>query len=133
MRRRTLKHRRRGTRRNTWGYHLCVDAGKCDPDAIRSKEVIRAFVKELVERIDMKAYGPPRIVMFGTGDKKGYTLVQLIETSDITCHFSEDTGAAYLDIFSCKTFSPQVALNVFDKYFHPQSKCVRFFHRQARV
>jgi hypothetical protein len=81
----------------------------------------------------MKAYGPPRIVMFGAGDKKGYTLVQLIETSNITCRFSEDTGAAYLDVFSCKAFPRHVALEIFDKYFHPQSKRVRFFHRQARV
>ena len=115
-----------------WGHHLCVDAGGCDPASIRSKEVIHAFVTDLVDAIHMKAYGKPRIVRFGASDKKGYTLVQLIETSNIMCHFSEDTNSAYLDVFSCKPFPPQVAIKVFDKYFHSQSKKVRFFHRQAR-
>lgn len=135
--RQTRKHhqRRNKTQKRSsyhWGHHLCVDAAGCDPNAIRSKEAIRAFVTELVKAIDMKAYGKPRIVRFGTTDKKGYTLVQLIETSDITCHFSEDTNSAYLDVFSCKPFSPKTAIYVFDKHFHSQSKKIRFFHRQAR-
>ena len=77
--RKTQKNRTKT--RGRWGYHLIVDARDCDPTAIRSKETIRAFVKELVKAIDMVAFGPPQIVMFGTGNKKGYTLVQLIWTS----------------------------------------------------
>lgn len=129
------KQRRNNTLKRSsyhWGHHLCMDASQCDPDAIRSKQVIHDFATELVERIHMKAYGKPRIIRFGTADKKGYTLVQLIETSDITCHFVEDTNAAYLDVFSCKLFSPKIAIQVFDKYFHSGSKRVRFFHRLAQ-
>ena len=124
-RRHTIKHR------PAWGTHLCVDAAGCDHAALCSKETIRAFVKELVKEIDMKAYGPPRIVRFGMGNKMGYTLVQLIETSDITAHFCEETNAIYLDVFSCKPFDPKTALRVFDKYFHSQRKRVRLIKRQA--
>jgi S-adenosylmethionine decarboxylase len=115
-----------------WGYHLTLDAGECDHDAIRSKATIAAFTKELVEKIDMVAYGPPRIVMFGTGGKKGYTLVQLIETSNITAHFVEEVDAVYLDVFSCKKFKSSDALAVFKKYFKPKSLVKRMFTRQAR-
>lgn len=122
------------TRKNTcWGYHLTLDAGECDHDAIRSKATIAAFTKELVEKIDMVAYGPPRIVMFGTGGKKGYTLVQLIETSNITAHFVEEVDAVYLDVFSCKKFDSAVALGVFKKYFKPKSIVKRVFTRQAKA
>jgi S-adenosylmethionine/arginine decarboxylase-like enzyme len=115
-----------------WGYHLTLDAGECDHAAIRSKATIAAFTKELVEKIDMVAYGPPRIVMFGTGGKKGYTLVQLIETSNITAHFVEEVDAVYLDVFSCKKFKTSDALAVFKKYFKPKTLIKRIFTRQAK-
>jgi len=118
-------------KKQRWGYHLIVNAANCNPESIRSKETIRAFVKSLVSAIDMKAYGAPRIVMFGKGLQKGYTLVQLIETSDITCHFAEETNDAYFDVFSCKIFDPAVALKVFQTYFQPTKIQKKFFTRQA--
>lgn len=123
-----VRHTRKA---NVWGYHLTIDAGGCDHEAIRSKETIAAFTKELVEKIEMVAYGKPRIVMFGEGDKKGYTLVQLIETSDITAHFVEETDAVYLDLFSCKKYSVSTAIAVFKKYFKPRTMIKRFIKRQA--
>ena len=57
------------------------------------------------------------IVMFGTGNKKGYTLVQLIETSNICAHFVEETNDMYLDVFSCKTFEEDVVKNLVSQYF----------------
>ena len=124
--------RKQKTRKQkSWGYHMMLDASKCNPDAIRSKKTIAAFVKELVNAIDMIAFGKPRIVMFGSGNKKGYTLVQFIETSDITAHFVEETNDVYLDVFSCKTFDPKVAIRVFDKYFASGHKKVHYIKRQA--
>jgi S-adenosylmethionine/arginine decarboxylase-like enzyme len=123
--------RKRSSRRACWGYHLIVDARDCDLNAIRSKETIRAFVKELVKEIDMVAFGPPQIVMFGTGNKKGYTLVQLIETSCISAHFVEEFNDVYLDVFSCKAFKQDDALAVFQKYFGPASVKTRFLTRKA--
>jgi S-adenosylmethionine/arginine decarboxylase-like enzyme len=114
-----------------WGYHLIVDAGDCNPDSLRSKSTIAKFAKELVSKIDMTAYGEPQIVMFGSGHVKGFTLVQLIETSDITCHFAEETNDAYFDVFSCKIFDPTVALKVFQTYFQPTKIQKKFFTRQA--
>ena len=123
----------RHTRKNKkpWGQHLIVDAGGCDPAALRSKETIRAFSKELVDKIGMVAYGEPRIVMFGTGLQKGYTLVQLIETSNISAHFVEETNDIYLDVFSCKPFRTEAAIAVFKEFFHPARLSTRTLKRQA--
>ena len=117
------------TNRTHWGYHLMIDAFKCEPHALRSKSTIADFSKNLVKCIDMVAYGPPKIVMFGTGNKKGYTLVQLIETSNITAHFVEETNDIYLDIFSCKKFDENVAINCFRKYFKPSRIKKHFIKR----
>lgn len=114
-----------------WGYHLIVNASNCDHDAIRSKKTIAEFTKDIVNKVDMVAYGPPRIVMFGTGNKKGYTLVQLIETSDITAHFVEETNDMYFDLFSCKPYDPKVAIATLQKFFNPKKMNTHFIKRQA--
>jgi len=104
----------------TWGKHLILDAAGCSPKMIGCPIVIGNFAKDLVKRIDMVAYGNPHIVMFGTGNKKGYTLVQLIETSNICAHFVEENNSMYLDVFSCKDFDPQVVEEAVKEYFDAQ-------------
>jgi S-adenosylmethionine/arginine decarboxylase-like enzyme len=93
----------------------------CDKAAITSKEKLATFVKDLVVKIDMKAYGEPIIEHFATHDpaKGGYSLVQLIETSAITGHFVDENGDAYLDIFSCKPFTMETALEVVSEHLKP--------------
>ena len=116
---------------NSWGYHLIINAGNCDPKALRSKSTIIAFTKALVKEIKMVAFGQPRVVMFGSGNKKGYTLVQLIETSNICAHFVEETNDIYLDIFSCKKFNIADAIHLFKKVFQPKRIEKIFIKRQA--
>jgi S-adenosylmethionine/arginine decarboxylase-like enzyme len=91
--------------------------------------MIEAFARDLVNAIDMKAYGDPQIVHFGSEDKAGYTLVQLIETSNITAHFSEDTGSAFVNVFSCRWFNKQVVKEVVSNYFEPEVVLMNFTER----
>lgn len=118
---------------NSWGKHMIIDAAKCSGHSIRCSKTIYNFTKELVKRIDMVAYGEPQIVMFGTGNKKGYTLVQLIETSNITAHFVEETNDMYLDVFSCKDFDPHVVTGVVADYFNPHDVTTHVLTRQAQL
>jgi len=67
----------------------------------------------------MVPYGKPQIVHFGTGNKAGYTLVQLIETSNIVAHFVEEYDDMYLDVFSCKEFSPDTVETIVRNHFRP--------------
>jgi S-adenosylmethionine/arginine decarboxylase-like enzyme len=117
----------------SWGYHLMIDAAGCVPQSIRCSSNINAFAKRLVHKIDMVAFGDPQIVMFGSGNKKGYTLVQLIETSNITAHFCEETNDVYIDVFSCKPFETKDVMEVVDHSFGPKRKNVQFIVRQAPV
>lgn len=116
-----------------WGYHLVIDAGKCNHDAITSKEKIKEFVDDLVYKIAMKAYGEPIIEHFATHDpdKAGHSLVQLIETSNISAHFVDKDDSAFVDIFSCKPFDTKVAIDVIKKYFEPQYVTSHLMLRQA--
>jgi S-adenosylmethionine/arginine decarboxylase-like enzyme len=116
-----------------WGYHLILDCKNCDIPSIRDENNIRKFVKTLVDEIDMKAYGEPLLANFAAHNPlaAGYSLVQLIETSSITGHFAENTGEAYLDIFSCKTIDTEKALAVVRRFFKPGAIKVHFLTRQA--
>ncbi len=114
-----------------WGYHLVADFGKCLPYSIRCGPHIIDFTRTLVRDIDMVAYGEPQLKHFGIGNKAGYTLVQLIETSNICAHFVEETDDIYLDVFSCKPFDPTIVENLVEKYFEPATKNTKFLVRQA--
>ena len=118
-----------------WGYHLILDCSGCEVEAITSAENITAFAKQLVKDIDMVAYGEPQVVNFGSGNKAGYTLVQLIETSNICAHFVPDDQeggtAMYLDVFSCKPFDPQKALEVAANFFKFKKYNTAYIERQA--
>jgi len=104
----------------TWGTELVADLGYCDLASIKNPEHIKAFASYLVAQIDMVAFGEPIVVHFGSEDKMGYTLVQLIETSNITAHFSEDTCSAFVNVFSCKPFETNVVLDVLQAFFNPR-------------
>jgi S-adenosylmethionine/arginine decarboxylase-like enzyme len=114
-----------------WGYHLILNCGRCIPSTIRSAPRITSFSKDLVKKIDMVPYGEPQVILFGSGNKKGYTLVQLIETSNICAHFVEETNDMYLDVFSCKPFDPKDVQTVVDTYFSPDEVNKTFLTRQA--
>lgn len=115
----------------SWGYHLILDCAKCLPTQIRCKANITQFARSLVHKIDMVPYGDPQVVHFGSGNKAGFTLVQLIETSNITAHFVEETNDMYLDVFSCKRFNPKDVISVVNYHFGPISNTQHFLTRQA--
>ena len=114
---------------SVWGYHLIFDGSNGDKECISSPENIKNFAKEMVEEIDMISFGEPIIQYFGKDDKTGFTLIQLIETSNISGHFCDPTGHFFIDVFSCKKFDEDKAIKVIEKYFKPQHKSTRFLIR----
>ena len=115
----------------SWGYHLILDSSKCMHATIRCPKIIGAFSDHLVKQIDMVPYGRPQIQHFGSGNKAGYTLVQLIETSNIVAHFVEETNDMYLDVFSCKPYDPEIVQRVVHRFFSPIGMSHTFLTRQA--
>ena len=114
-----------------WGYHLSLDCYAGDKELVKSGTNIEAFAKALVKRIHMKAYGEPQVIHFGEDDKQGYTLVQLIETSNICGHFCDDTGNFYIDVFSCKPYDIQIVMDLVREYFKAERIRHNYITRQA--
>jgi S-adenosylmethionine/arginine decarboxylase-like enzyme len=114
-----------------WGYHLLIDAKAGNMQAITNPEHIKEFVKVLVDKIDMVAFGPTQVVHFGEDDLAGLTMLQLIHTSCISAHFNDCSGDFYLDIFSCRTFDIKIAEQVVQEFFNPEQMRINFLTRQA--
>jgi len=115
-----------------FGAELQLDLYDCDPQIIRSAEKLDEFVRRLCRRIKMKRYGEPLIAHFGHKNPvtSGYSLVQLIETSCISGHFSEGLNNAYLNIFSCKDFDPDDAADFCQEFFKADRATKHFTVRE---
>jgi S-adenosylmethionine/arginine decarboxylase-like enzyme len=78
----------------------------------------------------MRRYGDPIVVRFGDNpDVTGYSMFQLIETSNLAGHFAEATNAAYLDIFSCQEYDPNVVVDFCIQTFKAERAHGRFVLR----
>jgi S-adenosylmethionine/arginine decarboxylase-like enzyme len=101
-----------------WGIASSIDIYDCDPEKIRDAQLIKRFVVELCDLIEMKRFGETQVVHFGEDEKvAGYSMVQLIETSLISAHFANQSNTTYLDVFSCKTYDPEVVRRFSQSYF----------------
>ena len=116
------------TSRVPWGWSTSLDLRRCN-DKIKDKADIKDYVWQLCDLIEMKRFGQCHIERFGTGNKAGYSMLQLIETSNITGHFCDDNNSAYIDIFSCKPYDAK-ELAVFTKQFFQAESMV--YHTTQR-
>jgi S-adenosylmethionine/arginine decarboxylase-like enzyme len=81
----------------------------------------------------MVPYGEPQVIHFGHNERhlEGWTVIQLIETSNIIAHFNDHTGEGYIDIFSCRHFDIDTAVDTVEEYFEPTKIRKTFLTRQA--
>lgn len=102
-----------------FGKELILDLHNCDPKVIRSKRKLAEYIKSLCNLINMKTFGKPFIIYFGLNSPhtKGYSMLQFIETSSITGHFSELWNSAYINIFSCGFFDTKRAAKFTKEFF----------------
>lgn len=109
---------------NNYGKELIIDLHNCETTTF-TRKYIRRYFKELCILINMERcqiywwddlYTPedeketePHLV--------GTSAIQFIKTSNITIHTLDLLKQAYINIFSCKDFDTNIALNFSAKYF----------------
>ena len=104
--------------KSPWGLQTSLDIYECDPGIIRDRDLIKQYVIELCELIQMRRFGECQVVHFGEDERvAGYSMIQLIETSLISGHFANLSNAAYIDIFSCKGYDPETAADFTQSFF----------------
>lgn len=117
--------------KHTYGYELTMDLYDCDLAVLTSKKKLQEYVDKLCKLIKMKKFGKTLLPYFGEKQAftKGYSLVQLIETSSITGHFSDNWRTAYLNIFSCQKYDHNKAKQFTKKFFKAKRMKARLLIR----
>ncbi len=116
---------------NIWGLLTSIDLHHCNPELIRDAGAIKRYVVELCTLIEMKRFGDTLVVNFGEDERvAGFSMTQLIETSLISGHFANKSNAAYIDIFSCKFYDPQVAADFTQEFFQAKEMTIHYILRK---
>lgn len=101
-----------------WWVATSVDIYWCDEKLIRDSDFIKKYVEDLCIHIDMKRFWETNVVHFWEDEKVAwFSMTQLIETSLVSWHFANNTNVAYLDIFSCKYYDPEIMAEFSLNYF----------------
>jgi S-adenosylmethionine/arginine decarboxylase-like enzyme len=103
----------------TFGLELVMDIDNCPIEVISDPGALQRYTAEIVDRIKMTAYGPTWLHHFGHASAvtAGYTAFQPIETSSIIVHVSEGLRRVHVNVFSCRQFDPDDAMDFSEKYF----------------
>ncbi len=106
-----------------YGKELIIDLHECTFKR-STKKYLNIFFKDLVKIIDMDAqkvsfweYDDEQEYQDAPLHLKGISGVQFISTSDIMIHALDEMKCVYINIFSCKDFVIQKALDFSVEYF----------------
>jgi len=116
----------------SFGLEVVLDLYECDPKVIRSGKKLEEYTKKLCKLLKMKRYGKTQLPHFGYNEAHtaGFSMLQFIETSSITGHFSELWNSAYINIFSCRDFDADKAIDFSVKYFSAKKVTKRVLLRK---
>jgi S-adenosylmethionine/arginine decarboxylase-like enzyme len=119
-------------KKTEYGTELVIDLYDCDYSVITSQKKLLQFAKEVCEVINMKPFGKPFVADFGNALSKtmGPSLVQLIESSSITAHYSPHWRVVCMNVFTCTSFDPQKTLK-FVKEFFGSGRAVAFLLKRG--
>lgn len=102
-----------------YGQELIINLYDCEPEILRSKKKIIAYLNQLCRLLKTRKYGKPIVKRFGFNKDftTGFSFVQLIETSSITGHLCEVWNRVFINIFSCKMFAAKRAADFTKRFF----------------
>lgn len=109
---------------DAYGKELIIDLHECDPSTF-TRESIEDYFIQLCELIKMNRENiywwdeedVPEEERFTEPHLIGISAIQFITTSNITIHTLIVMKQVYLNIFSCKKFPDDVALNFSKNWF----------------
>ncbi|WP_457640757.1 adenosylmethionine decarboxylase [Persephonella sp.] len=103
-----------------FGPHLMVDGYEGNYEVLASVEAVTNFLDELPKEIGMTKIMPPYVFKYDGGDKPedwGVSGFVIIAESHISIHTFPEKGYFSIDIFSCKDFDIDRALEIIKEYF----------------
>ena len=115
-----------------FGPHLMVDGYNASYEKLASVESITNFLDMLPAQIEMTKIMPPYVFKYDGGDKPedwGVSGFVIIAESHISIHTFPEKKYFSIDIFSCKEFDIEKALNIIKEHFETEDLEVRTTER----
>ena len=111
--------KRAGRRLDTYGLHLTLRiAAIQDRVALGDATLVEGFLRTLVDRVGMTVLAGPLVATEeGPRERAGVSGVVILHESHAAVHTYPFLGEAFVDLFSCRRFSPEVVLAVLRQYF----------------
>lgn len=107
-----------------FGVHLMLDGYGCNRSALQDINLIYDFLDDYPDKMDMTKIMPPYVFRYNGSvpEDWGISGFVLIAESHISIHTFPDKQYLSLDMFSCKPFDTQRAVDFVKKHFEIQ-KC----------
>ena len=102
------------------GNHLILDALNVDSKILEDRKLIKNVLAELPKIVDMHTLTRAKIVRatpkkYDTGGLTGFII---LSESNISIHTYPQEGKFYLDLFSCREFDVNKAINYLKEKFN---------------
>lgn len=120
--------------RNTFGFHLMVDAYRCDPAPLDDLTACYGFLDGLVLELGVTKQSQPYLFRTPEAftDKQGLSgWVPLVE-SGISLHTLTRSRFVSLDVYSCRRFDTERVVAAARAFFRPESVDTQFVLRGRR-
>src|SRR3989338_3754121 len=123
-----------------FGLHIAIDASGCNKRKLMSVALVYDILNKLPERIGMTKMTLPYVVKwldkFAHG-KEGVSGFVMIAESHISIHTFPDQDYVFMDIFSCRNFNAEEAIdylvNAFEAKKHKSNVVKRGIDFPRRV
>lgn len=97
-------------------YHVIIDVSGARDEILNDEEGLKKFLKDLPGLIDMNILEGP-LVARGIPENPGLSGFVIIDYSHISIHTFTNNSEALVDIFSCKPYDQDVAVDATLNYF----------------
>lgn len=103
-----------------FGLHLMMDMYHCTPEVLNDKDLVLKILKTLPKKLGMKILLDPAVTFAkpnGKRDPGGWSGFVMIQESHISIHTFIKRRFVTIDVYSCKHFDVQLAIEYFKKIF----------------
>lgn len=114
----------------TFGPHLTLDIKGYDKEKMTYERIFN-FLQRIPGEIGMTAITQPYVFPYSglVPEDKGITGIAIIAESHISVHTFELKDYVFIDIFSCKPFDTERAINLISEEFGTKSMTVNIVER----
>ncbi|MDJ0624774.1 MAG: adenosylmethionine decarboxylase [Candidatus Caenarcaniphilales bacterium] len=116
-----------------FGPHLVLEGYNCKKkDDLGNKDLLKNILEEFPEKLDMTIIMPPKVMHYDGGEipeDSGTSGFVIIAESHIAIHTFPEKGFFTLDIFSCKPFDIDAAIDFVKQKYEPEYIDKKIFER----